>query len=106
MDSSVRTGANVIILSSLNLRESLICAVVAVKSAVVVRAEGADTSMNGGNFTIFKSKIGMSNSSLSAGSTFCTEVGQSRSSSAVSMCTEAVVGNGYVYTRAGNENRF
>uniref|UniRef100_A0A915HK66 Uncharacterized protein n=1 Tax=Romanomermis culicivorax TaxID=13658 RepID=A0A915HK66_ROMCU len=93
VDLSIRVGANVVISSSNNLRKSVICTVVAVRSAVALRAVGADTSIEGGSFAIFRSKIGVSKSSLSAGFTSWAEVGWSRSSLAVSACTEAVFGS-------------
>uniref|UniRef100_A0A915I780 Uncharacterized protein n=1 Tax=Romanomermis culicivorax TaxID=13658 RepID=A0A915I780_ROMCU len=67
---------------------------VAIKLAVAVGAGRFDASADGSSLAIFRSKIGISRSSSSAGSTSCAEVGQSRSSLAVSVCTEAVVGNG------------
>uniref|UniRef100_A0A915LBB2 Uncharacterized protein n=1 Tax=Romanomermis culicivorax TaxID=13658 RepID=A0A915LBB2_ROMCU len=54
----------------------------------------ADASVDKGSFAIFRSKIGVSNSSLSAGSTSTPNIGRSSSTLAVSMCTEAVVGKG------------
>uniref|UniRef100_A0A915LAM6 Uncharacterized protein n=1 Tax=Romanomermis culicivorax TaxID=13658 RepID=A0A915LAM6_ROMCU len=47
---------------------------------------------------MFRSKISVSKSSSWAGSTW-TPVGRSSSSSAVSMCNEAIVSMGYAYTR-------
>uniref|UniRef100_A0A915KWB5 Secreted protein n=1 Tax=Romanomermis culicivorax TaxID=13658 RepID=A0A915KWB5_ROMCU len=90
--------------SSVNFRKSVICLVVAVKSAVAAGAGRADTSVDGSSFAIFKLKTRVSKSSSSAGSMSITEAGRSRSSSVVSMCTEAIVGNGYVYTGTGNKN--
>uniref|UniRef100_A0A915JIK9 Uncharacterized protein n=1 Tax=Romanomermis culicivorax TaxID=13658 RepID=A0A915JIK9_ROMCU len=106
VDFSIGTGARVDMSSSINFKKSVICLVVAVKSAVAVGTGRADTSVDGGSFTIFRSKIGVSKSSSSAGSTSIAEVGGSKSSSAVSMRTEAVVRNGHLYTGTGKENRF
>uniref|UniRef100_A0A915KYF3 Uncharacterized protein n=1 Tax=Romanomermis culicivorax TaxID=13658 RepID=A0A915KYF3_ROMCU len=61
----------------------------------------AKTSVDGSSFAMFKSKIGVSKSSSSAGSA-SMPVGWSSSSLVVSMCTEAVVGMGYAYTGTGN----
>uniref|UniRef100_A0A915IRI7 Secreted protein n=1 Tax=Romanomermis culicivorax TaxID=13658 RepID=A0A915IRI7_ROMCU len=90
--------------SSISFKKSVICVAIAVildGPAGIGRAHMSDDS---DSFAMFKSKIGLSKSSSSAGST-STPVGRSSNSSAVSMCTEAVVGMGYAYTGAGNENR-
>uniref|UniRef100_A0A915KJ92 Uncharacterized protein n=1 Tax=Romanomermis culicivorax TaxID=13658 RepID=A0A915KJ92_ROMCU len=84
--------------------KSVIWVAVALRSAMAVGAGRADTSVDGGSFAIFKLKIGVSKSSWSAGSTSIAEDGRSSSSSAVSMCSEAIVGKGYTYTSTGNKN--
>uniref|UniRef100_A0A915JR44 Uncharacterized protein n=1 Tax=Romanomermis culicivorax TaxID=13658 RepID=A0A915JR44_ROMCU len=95
VDSSISIGARVEILSSVSFKNSVICMAVAVKSDGAGGVGRADTSVHGSSFAIFGSKIGISNSSSLAGSTSTPKVGRSSSSSAVSVCTEAVVGKGY-----------
>uniref|UniRef100_A0A915IQW6 Uncharacterized protein n=1 Tax=Romanomermis culicivorax TaxID=13658 RepID=A0A915IQW6_ROMCU len=87
-------------------KKFVICVAVAVRSDGAAGVGRADTSVDSSSLAMFKSKIGISKSSSSAGSTSTPRVGQSSSSSVVSMCTEAVVGMGYAYTGTGKENRF
>uniref|UniRef100_A0A915KQV9 Uncharacterized protein n=1 Tax=Romanomermis culicivorax TaxID=13658 RepID=A0A915KQV9_ROMCU len=95
VDSTIRTRASVDISSSVHFKKSNICVAVALRLAVAAGGGRADVSVDSGSFVIFKSKIGLSKSSSSAGSTFITEVGRSSSSSVVSLCTEAVVDKGH-----------
>uniref|UniRef100_A0A915KUA7 Uncharacterized protein n=1 Tax=Romanomermis culicivorax TaxID=13658 RepID=A0A915KUA7_ROMCU len=82
VDLSICTGARVHMSSSVNFKKSVICMAMAVKLAVAVGTGRANTSVDGGSFALFRSKISVSKSSSSAGSTSIAEVGGSRSSSA------------------------
>uniref|UniRef100_A0A915L303 Secreted protein n=1 Tax=Romanomermis culicivorax TaxID=13658 RepID=A0A915L303_ROMCU len=106
VDLSMGTAVRVDISLSVSFKKLVICVAVALRWAVAVGIGRADTSVDGGSFAIFKSKISVSKGSLSAGSTLIAEVGRLSSSSVVSMCTEALVGKGYAYTSTVNENRF
>uniref|UniRef100_A0A915IEQ0 Uncharacterized protein n=1 Tax=Romanomermis culicivorax TaxID=13658 RepID=A0A915IEQ0_ROMCU len=90
VDSSISTWAKVEISSSVSFKKSVICVTVRVRSAVAAGRGRADTSVDGSSFTLFKSKISVSRSSLSAGSTSITEVGQSNSSSMAYSAAEQV----------------
>uniref|UniRef100_A0A915JTD0 Secreted protein n=1 Tax=Romanomermis culicivorax TaxID=13658 RepID=A0A915JTD0_ROMCU len=105
-DSSIGTRARVEISSSISFKKFVICVAVTARSNGAAGVGRADTSADGSSFAIFKSKIGVSKSSSSAGSTLTPKVGHCSSLLAVSVCTEAVVGKGYAYTGTGNENRF
>uniref|UniRef100_A0A915L8G9 Secreted protein n=1 Tax=Romanomermis culicivorax TaxID=13658 RepID=A0A915L8G9_ROMCU len=87
VDSSIGTGVRVDISLSVNFKKLIICVAVAVRLAVTPSRGRADTSVDSGTFALFKSKIGVSKSSSSAGSTSKAEVGPSRSSSVVNVCT-------------------
>uniref|UniRef100_A0A915J233 Uncharacterized protein n=1 Tax=Romanomermis culicivorax TaxID=13658 RepID=A0A915J233_ROMCU len=106
MDLSIGTGARFEISLSISFKKLVICVAVAVISDGAAGIGRADTSVDGGSFAMFKSKIGVSKSSSSAGSTSTPKVGHSSNSLAVSVCTEAIVGMGQAYTGAGNKNRF
>uniref|UniRef100_A0A915JW60 Uncharacterized protein n=1 Tax=Romanomermis culicivorax TaxID=13658 RepID=A0A915JW60_ROMCU len=86
-------------------KKSVICIAVAVISDGAVGIRRADTSVDGGSFAMLKSKIDVSKSFSWAGSTSVL-VGRSSSSSALSVCTKAVVSMGHAYTGVGNENQF
>uniref|UniRef100_A0A915KXW5 Secreted protein n=1 Tax=Romanomermis culicivorax TaxID=13658 RepID=A0A915KXW5_ROMCU len=96
VDLSIGTGAMFEISSSVSFKKTVICIAVAVISDGAACIGRADALVEGGSFAMFKSKMGMSESSSSAGST-STPVGRSSSSLAVSVCTEDIVG-------AGNKN--
>uniref|UniRef100_A0A915KAZ9 Secreted protein n=1 Tax=Romanomermis culicivorax TaxID=13658 RepID=A0A915KAZ9_ROMCU len=105
VDSSIGAGAIFESLSRVSFKKSVICIAVAVIPDGAASMGRVNGSVDSGSFTMFRSKIGVSMSSLSAGSTL-TPIGWSSSSSGVSMCAEAVVGMGYAYTGGGNKNRF
>uniref|UniRef100_A0A915JEL0 Uncharacterized protein n=1 Tax=Romanomermis culicivorax TaxID=13658 RepID=A0A915JEL0_ROMCU len=81
VDSSIGAGAIFEISSSVSFKKSEICVAVAVTSDGAAGIERADASVDGGSFAKLRSKIGVSNSSSSAGST-STSMGRSSSSSA------------------------
>uniref|UniRef100_A0A915IC67 Uncharacterized protein n=1 Tax=Romanomermis culicivorax TaxID=13658 RepID=A0A915IC67_ROMCU len=105
VDSSIGAWAMFEIWLSVSFKKSVICVAVAVVSDWVVCIGRANALVDSGSFAMFESKIGVSKGSSSAGST-STPIGRSSSSSAVSVCMEAVVGMVYTYTGVGNKNRF
>uniref|UniRef100_A0A915JBN6 Uncharacterized protein n=1 Tax=Romanomermis culicivorax TaxID=13658 RepID=A0A915JBN6_ROMCU len=105
VDSSIGAGAMFEISSRVTFKKSVICVAVTVISDGMASIGRADASVDSGSFPMFRSKIGVSKSCSSAGST-STPIGRSSSSSVVSMCTEGVVGMEYAYASVGNQNRF
>uniref|UniRef100_A0A915L2J0 Secreted protein n=1 Tax=Romanomermis culicivorax TaxID=13658 RepID=A0A915L2J0_ROMCU len=103
--SSIGAGAMLEISSRVSLRKLVICVAVAVMSDGPAGIGRGDISVDSGSFAMFRSKMGVSKSLSSVGST-STSIGRSSSSSVVRLGTEAVVGMGYAYTNTGNENRF
>uniref|UniRef100_A0A915IKB6 Uncharacterized protein n=1 Tax=Romanomermis culicivorax TaxID=13658 RepID=A0A915IKB6_ROMCU len=95
LDSSKGTGASGEMLLSVSFRKSLICVAKMVKSAAAGSSVDATVVTAVRILVRLRSKIGVSSSLSLDSSGVAGNIGLSSNSSAVSVCAEAVVPNGY-----------